>query len=67
MITIVISSFHYGHLASHCIESVLSQTKRPERILFVDDGAGDCEHLQKIYPEVEYVLREQNLGVFYSY
>jgi glycosyltransferase involved in cell wall biosynthesis len=63
MITIVISSFHYGHLASHCIESVLSQTKRPERILFVDDGAGDCEHLQKIYPEVEYVLRSENLGV----
>lgn len=63
MITIVISSFHYGHLASHCIETVLSQTKMPERILFVDDGAGDCEHLPKIYPEVEYVLRSENLGV----
>jgi len=63
MITIVISSFHYGHLASHCIESILSQTKMPERILFVDDGAGDCEHLPKIYPEVEYILRSENLGV----
>jgi glycosyltransferase involved in cell wall biosynthesis len=63
MITIVISSFHYGHLASHCIESVLSQTKMPERILFVDDGAGDCEYLQKFYPEIEYILRSENLGV----
>ena len=33
------------------------------RVTAVDDGAGDCEHLQKLYPEVEYVLREQNLGV----
>lgn len=63
MITIVISSYQYGHLASHCIESILSQTKKPERILFVDDGAGDCKHLPKLYPEIEYVLRNENLGV----
>lgn len=62
MITVVISSFHYGHLASHCIESLLSQTKKPERILFVDDAAGDCGHLPKLYPEVEYVFRKTNLG-----
>lgn len=62
MITVVISSFHYGHLASHCIESLLSQTKKPEKILFVDDAAGDCGHLPKLYPEVEYVFREKNLG-----
>jgi glycosyltransferase involved in cell wall biosynthesis len=63
MITIVISSYQYGHLASHCIESVLSQTQKPERILFVDDGAGDCTHLPKFYPEVEFLFREYNLGV----
>jgi glycosyltransferase involved in cell wall biosynthesis len=63
MITIVICSFRYGHLASHCIESILSQTKKPERILFVDDGAGDCHHLPSLYPEVEYIFRERNLGV----
>jgi glycosyltransferase involved in cell wall biosynthesis len=62
MITIVISSYKYGHLAAHCIESILSQTKKPERILFVDDGIGDCSHLPKLYPNVEYVLRETNLG-----
>jgi len=63
MITLVIASYHYGHLASHCIETVLSQTKRPERIIFVDDGAGDCEHLVEIYPEIEFILRKENLGV----
>ena len=63
MITIVISSFHYGHLASHCLESVLSQTKKPEKVLFVDDGAGDCKHLISLYPQIEYYYREYNLGV----
>jgi glycosyltransferase involved in cell wall biosynthesis len=63
MITVVVSSYRYGHLAAHCIESILSQSKKPSRIIFVDDGVGDCEHLPKLYPEVEYIMRETNLGV----
>jgi len=63
MITVVIASFRYGHLAAHCIESLLSQTIRPERILFVDDGAYDCSHLPSLYPDIEYILRQKNLGV----
>lgn len=62
MITIVIASYRYGHLAAHCIESVLSQTKKADKILFVDDGIGDCNHLPKLYPNIEYVMRETNLG-----
>lgn len=62
MITVVIASYRYGHLASHCIESVLCQSVKPEKIFFVDDGVGDCTHLVDLYPEVEFVLREQNLG-----
>ena len=62
MLTVVVASYRYGHLAAHCIESLLSQTRTPRRILFVDDGVGDCGHLPEIYPEVEYVLREENLG-----
>jgi hypothetical protein len=58
----VIASYQYGHLAAHCIESVLCQSRKPDKILFVDDGVGDCGHLPKIYPEVEYVLREKNMG-----
>ena len=60
--TIVIASYKYGHLAAHAIETVLEQTKPFERILFVDDGVGDCAHLPVHYPEVEFVFREQNLG-----
>lgn len=62
MITVVISSYKYGHLAAHCIESILSQSHKPEKILFVDDGVGDCSHLLKLYPEVEFTLRSTNLG-----
>lgn len=62
MITVVIASYKYGHLAAHCIESLLSQTKQPERILFVDDGIADCNHLPALYPEIEYIFRPTNLG-----
>jgi glycosyltransferase involved in cell wall biosynthesis len=63
MITVVIASYRYGHLAAHCIESLLSQTISPTRILFVDDGGLDCNHLPVLYPDIEYVLRDENLGV----
>ena len=63
MITVVIASYRYGHLAAHCIESLLSQTTPPARILFVDDGGLDCNHLPSLYPSIEYLLRQENLGV----
>lgn len=62
MITVVIASYRYGHLAAHCIESLLSQTKAPSRILFVDDGGQDCAHLPYLYSDIEYILRPNNLG-----
>ncbi len=62
MITIVIASYQYGHLAAHCIESILAQSMPPHKILFVDDGARDCQHLESLYPEIEYILRPKNIG-----
>ena len=62
MITVIIASYRYGHLAAHCIESLLSQTVSPSKIYFVDDGAGDCDHLPALYPTIDYVLRPKNLG-----
>ncbi len=62
-ITVVIASYKYGHLAAHCVESLLSQTTPPKRILFVDDGGLDCSHLPNLYPDIEYVLRHKNLGI----
>jgi hypothetical protein len=29
----------------------------------VDDGGLDCNHLPNLYPDIEYVLRDKNLGV----
>jgi GT2 family glycosyltransferase len=63
MITVIIPSYFYGHLGAQAIESVLSQTVKPARVIFADDGVGDCSHLADIYPEVEFVFRQKNLGI----
>jgi glycosyltransferase involved in cell wall biosynthesis len=62
LITVVIASYRYGHLAAHCIESIFSQSIKPNKILFVDDAAKDCSHLPSLYPEIEYVMRDTNYG-----
>jgi glycosyltransferase involved in cell wall biosynthesis len=67
MITIVIASYQYGHLAAHCIESILAQSQPPEKILFVDDGAKDCLHLPTLYKDIEYVMRPQNIGTVQNF
>jgi glycosyltransferase involved in cell wall biosynthesis len=60
---IVISSYKYGHLAAHCIETVLAQTKQFDEIYFVDDGVGDCHHLLDLYGDrVKFIFRNENLG-----
>ena len=64
---LVISSYKYGHLASHCIETILAQTKPFDKVYFVDDGVGDCKHLASIYPNIEYTLRDKNLGVVQNF
>lgn len=65
--TCVIASYKYGHLAAQAIESVLNQTKKFDKVFFVDDGVGDCAHLPAIYPEVEFVLRPENVGVIANF
>lgn len=61
-IGVVVASYRYGALAGHAIESALSQTRKPDKIYFVDDGIGDCSHIQHLYPQVIFVSRETNLG-----
>jgi glycosyltransferase involved in cell wall biosynthesis len=67
MITVVISSYRYGHLAAHCVETILAQSKPPEKIIFVDDCAGDCSHIRKLYPEVQYIENPENYGTVKSF
>jgi len=61
---IVLASYEYGHLAAHAIESVICQTKKFDKIWFVDDAAGDCYDLPKVYPnyDINWVFRSENLG-----
>ena len=61
--SLVIASYKYGHLAAHAIESALSQSKPFDKIYFVDDAAGDCGHLPSLYPQIEFILREKNIGI----
>ena len=67
MITVVISSYRYGHLAAHCVESILSQSTKPERVLFVDDGVGDCRHIAQLYPQIEFYENSENLGTVQNF
>lgn len=62
MLTIVIASYRYGHLAAHCVETILNQNPVPN-IMFVDDGVGDCAHIRDVYPEVQFFQNERTLGV----
>lgn len=63
MITVCIMSYRYAHLASQAIESVLCQTRRPDRILLVDDGAHDgIDKIGALY-NIETIVRPDNLGI----
>lgn len=61
-LSVVICSYKYGHLAAHAVDSVISQTLKPNKIYFIDDGVGDCRHIPKLYPQVIFIEREKNLG-----
>ena len=62
MLTVCIMSYKYGHLASHAIESVLAQTRKPDEILLVDDGVADCRDVAKRYG-IMLIEREKNRGI----
>lgn len=63
MITVVICSYNYGHLVAHAIESVLCQTKLPDQILVVDDGAHDgVDEVASLYG-VDVLRRKDNMGI----
>lgn len=67
-ITVAIPSYGYGHLVLHALDSVLSQTRRPDKILVIDDGAKDFPKddllcgISKEY-NVDFILKDKNSGV----
>lgn len=66
-VTVNIVSYRYGHLVAHAVESVLAQSKLPDVIRVIDDGVGDCRHIAELYPEIEFIERETNLGPVASF
>ena len=66
-LTVIVLSYRYGHLVSQAVESVISQTYLPQKIVVIDDGAHDCRHVPKLYPEVEFIEREKNFGQLLSF
>lgn len=66
-LTVCIVSYGYGHLAAHAIESVLNQTQQPDKIIFIDDGKGDCRHIPKLYLDIDFDERKENLGITESF
>lgn len=66
---LVIASYQYGHLAAHALESALSQSVSFDKIWFVDDGVGDCDHLVRFsqYDIVLKIFRKHNLGIIENF
>lgn len=62
-ITVVITSYNYGMYLAQALDSVLSQTRRPEAILVVDDGSHDMTFEVAKKFGVDCIIRQDNLGV----
>jgi len=65
-ISVIITTYNYGHFLPDCLESVLSQTVPPDEIVIVDDGSTDntSEVIQPYLsnPRVTYI-KTVNSGV----
>mgnify|MGYP001183041446 CR=1 FL=1 len=65
-ISVCIFSYNYAHLLAHCIESVLCQTRKADKIYVIDDGAHDgVDKVLEKYKgyNITPILREKNLGI----
>jgi|GEM_PF-4786779 len=66
---VIIPSYNYGHFLLEAFQSVLRQTRRPDKILIVDDGSSDVteevgEHLAATYPDLVHFHRSSiNRGI----
>lgn len=58
MINVVIPSYNQAQYLPDCIDSVLSQTLRPHRIIVVDDGSTDGSlEIAKKYAEENHIIK----------
>ena len=63
LVTVVVTCYNQGRFLPESIGSLLSQTRRPDEILLVDDGSTDDTRDQvRRFPEVIYI-RQDNSGL----
>lgn len=71
-IGVIIPSYNYGSFLVESIESVLKQTRLPDKVLIVNDGSTDnTDEIAQIYvaknPKISYLKNEKNLGIVQTF
>ncbi len=63
-VAVIIVNFNSGTLLDECLRHARAQTRRPERIIVVDNASqdGSADRLESDYPEVELIRSDRNLG-----
>jgi len=63
-VAVIIVNFNGGEIVLRCLESLKSQTLRPNRILLVDNASKDnsLAVIEETFPEVETIPSKKNLG-----
>jgi hypothetical protein len=60
--SVIICAYNYDRFLPRCLESVLSQTRRSDEIIVVDDGSTDqTSDIVSCFPSVRYI-RQENAG-----
>ena len=63
-VTVVITSYNHGQYLRQAVESALDQTRRPDRILVIDDGStDDSQTVLRTLPSSVDVVYQANSGV----
>lgn len=68
-IAVIIANYNYGHFISDAIESCISQTRKPDVVVIVDDNSNDGskELIHEKLSKVEYSVEIINNLSVYSY
>jgi GT2 family glycosyltransferase len=63
-VAVIIVNFNSENLLGECLRHLRAQTRRPERIIVVDNASrdGSADQSESNYPEVEFVRSDRNLG-----